>query len=74
MISPGSLSAFSTANGVGTARQPARTPPPPAGVQPARAQSAQPQTLQARPGAQPQPGQNQPGQPLPRGSLLDLSV
>jgi hypothetical protein len=69
MISPSSLSAFSTANGVGAPqpRTPARSP----GVQQARAQPSAPPpaALQARPGAVPQPGQN-----LPRGSLLDLSV
>lgn len=73
MISNTSLSAFSVANGIGAARPQGAGKAP--GVQQARAQaeSASPQALQLRPGQQPPQGA-QPGQPLPRGSLLDLSV
>ena len=70
MISNTSLQAFSSAPGVGPA-QPAAKPHRPHGVQQARAQQPSPtQALQAKPGA----ATAQPGQPLPRGSLLDLSV
>jgi hypothetical protein len=68
MISTTSLAAFST--GVGAAR-PAQRPHPPPGVQEARTQPKQQLPLQAQPDKS---GAPPPGQPLPRGSLLDLSV
>lgn len=67
MISPSSLSAFSTP-GVAAPQAPQR-PEHPKELREARAQPAAPHLpLQTQPGAAP------PSRTLPRGSLLDLSV
>jgi len=72
MIAAGSLSAFSTAAGIGASSaaaprsgvQRVRTPPTPAQSQP----------LALQPSDTGKTGAPQPGRILPRGSLLDLSV